>query len=102
MYLQDANTKKPMNIEDDFDVFRFGFSLVFSSRTLATNLYIGETNFRIYTQKWVDWRRFVSLYCCIKCNNFFLQVIKRTFYLLNTFRTNVCVNFGGFAAAVPQ
>jgi hypothetical protein len=67
---------------------------------IAPNLYIGETNLRIYTQNWVDWRRFVSLYCCIKYNNFFLQIIKRTFYLLNTFRTNMRIDFSSFAAIV--
>lgn len=36
----------------------------------------------------------------LKYINNSLQIIKRTLYLLNTFRTYVSVNFGSFATAM--
>ena len=38
---------------------------------MVANLYIVETNLRIYTQFWVDWRRFVSLFKLIQIYCFF-------------------------------
>lgn len=42
------------------------FVVVVKSFTLTANLYISETNFRIYTYYLVNWRSFVSYYCFLK------------------------------------
>jgi hypothetical protein len=44
-------------------------------------LYIGDTNFRLSPQIWVDWRRFVSHYLFSNIVITLLQITKRTFYL---------------------
>ena len=54
------------------------------------------------TQFWVDMYDKRHTLFNFKYINNSLQIIKRTFYLLQTFRTNMRLNYGGFAAAISQ
>jgi uncharacterized membrane protein len=70
------------------------------TRQLLYNLYIGLTKSDLSLHFWVDRSDSNQTLLLTKDINFFLQIIEWTFYLLNTFRTNVRVNFGGFTATM--